>query len=54
MESYIQGTDVIGLAPYLKYAGIEVDTSANDLLLTHLQDKTALQSDIWSGFLGEQ
>ena len=54
MESYIQGTDVIGLAPYLKYAGIEVDTSENDLLLTHLQDKTALQSAIWSGFLGEQ
>lgn len=54
MNSYIKGTDLIMLAPYLKYAGIEADTSANELLLTHLQDKTALQSDIWAGFLGEQ
>jgi predicted metalloprotease with PDZ domain len=54
MKSYILGTDVIGLAPYLKYAGIQADTSANELLLTHLQDKTALQSGIWAGFLGEQ
>ncbi len=54
MKSYIQGTELIMLTPYLKYAGVEADTSANELLLTHLQDKTALQSDIWAGFLGEQ
>jgi len=54
MKSYIQGTELIMLTPYLNYAGVEADTSANELLLTHLQDKTALQSDIWAGFLGEQ
>ena len=54
MKSYIQGTDLITLAPYLKYAGVEVSTTENQLLLTHFQDKTAMQSDIWAGFLGEQ
>jgi len=54
MNSHIQGTDAINLVPYLKYAGIQVDTSANQLVMTHLQDKTALQSDIWAGFLGKQ
>lgn len=52
MKSYINGTDPILLAPYMRYAGIEADTSANQLRLHHLQDKTDLQSDIWAGFLG--
>jgi predicted metalloprotease with PDZ domain len=53
MKSHILGTEVLTLAPYFKYAGIKADTSANELLLTHLQNKTALQSDIWAGFLGD-
>ena len=53
MKTHIQGPEPISLAPYLKFAGISVDTAEGQLHLTHNPEKTALQTAIWEGFLGK-
>ena len=53
MKAHIQGSEPISLAPYLKFAGISVDTGEGQLQLTHYPEKTALQTAIWEGFWEE-
>ena len=52
MQEHILGPLPISLRPYLKYAGISVDTKEEQLELTHISEKSELQSSIWEGFLG--
>ena len=52
MQEHILGPLPISLRPYLKYAGISVDTKEQQLKLTHISEKSELQSSIWEGFLG--
>lgn len=52
MNSYIKGVEIVPLKDYLKFAGIEVSTENKQLSLIHLKDKTPLQEQMWSGFLG--
>ncbi len=52
MQEHIQGPKPISLAPYLKFAGVMVETSGGQLQLTHKSEKTDLQAAIWKGFLG--
>lgn len=52
IESHIKGTTMAPLEKYMKYAGIEVSTDNKQLQLKHIENKTPLQKQLWSGFLG--
>jgi len=52
MQEHILGPLPISLQPYLKYAGVLVETSGDQLKLTHIVEKSHLQNAIWEGFLG--
>ena len=52
MKEHIQGPSPISLAPYLKFAGISVETAEDQLQFSHVPEKTDLQAAIWQGFLG--
>ena len=54
MKEHILGPTPISLTPYLKFAGILVDTAEGQLQLTHKTKKTPLEAAIWEGFLGEE
>lgn len=48
----IHGTEPVPLQDYLKYAGIEVLTEDGQMKLQEVSNKSPLQEEIWSGFLG--
>lgn len=54
MNSYIKGIKTVPLSHFMKYAGIRVDTTSNQLRLTHMEKKTELQKMLWAGFLGKE
>ncbi|WP_445385516.1 M61 family metallopeptidase [Robiginitalea sp. IMCC44478] len=53
IQAHIEGVQPIDLQPYLKYAGVEVNTSDKQLTLTHMPEKTPMQAALWEGFLGK-
>lgn len=53
LKRHIQGAEPVPLDSYMEHAGIQVDTSEKQLVLTHMEEKTALQQKIWEGFLGK-
>ncbi|GJQ64635.1 MAG: hypothetical protein SCALA702_36880 [Melioribacteraceae bacterium] len=50
--NYVTGSEIVPLQEYLKYAGVDVDTTNKSLTLKHKTNKTELEKNIWEGFLG--
>jgi len=53
LNACIEGTDPVPLSKYLFYAGVETETDSGHLVLRHKESKTAMETAIWKGFLGE-
>ena len=53
LKRHILGAEPVPLADYMKYAGVKVDTSSEQLVLIHETEKSSLQQGIWEGFLGK-